>query len=88
MPRPKKKTEANYSISVKLGEETFTGNGATILEALETLPVPIKIISKAFITIKNGERKYETMLFPARSKRIFHKIARITLAKQFELLLK
>ena len=88
MPRPKKNTSLSYSVSVRLGEEVYTGEGSSMLAALEALPTPEKIIAKAFLSVKQGGREYTTTLFPMRSKRIFHKIARITLAKQFELLLK
>jgi len=85
-----KKTEksSDYKITIQYGDDIIVGKGATMLEALAELKTPVKIIAKAFVTLEQGNRQYKTMLFPARSKRIFHKIARITLAKQFELLLK
>ena len=90
MGRPKKIKEpvSDYSISVELGDITVKGQGKTMLEALESMKPPLKVITKAFVTVTQDKRRYEHSLFPTQAKKLFHKIARITLAKNYELLLK
>lgn len=88
MGRPKKIKSQDYSISVKLGDITVEGQGTTMLAALENMTPPLKVIAKAFVTVRQGDRRYDHSLFPMQAKRLFHKIARISLAKNYELLLK
>jgi len=96
MGRPKKVRDSivdepargKYTIAVSFGEKTFRGTGDTMLAALEHIEVPLKVKTKAMVVVTNVDRVYKESLMPIRAKRIFHKIARISLAKNYELLLK
>lgn len=72
-----------YTISVKTSGEEVTASGETVLDALKSLQKPRKIVGKTFISVSDGEKKYETMWFPVRAKRIFYKIAQPLLAENF-----
>jgi hypothetical protein len=85
MPKPKK--EPPYAISVLLDRE-YTSSGETMMDALKTLPVPVKVVSKGLVKITNGGRKLEEVWMPVRLKRLFRPLARIVVAKQLELLLR
>lgn len=81
-------SKPNCVITVKLGTETYKGSGDTLLEALQSLPRPVKIISRGLVTIEEGEKNVERMLMPMKMKRLWFKSAQYLLAKQFSLLLR
>lgn len=66
----KKKPE--YSISIRLGDKTLTGTGATALEALQAIKKPDKIVTKAIVTVSHGTLKKEILMWPVRAKRLFY----------------
>lgn len=76
-----------YLLSITLGDLKLTGKGATMYEALTSIQRPVKITTKAFITVTQGSRKLEQMFMPQRAKRLFYPLAQSTFAKQFEFLL-
>ena len=76
-----------FTLSLSLGEKIYKGKGATMLEALQTLEMPTKIMSKAILTISDGELSYEIDYTPVRIKRLFWKNAQPIIAKRFTLLL-
>lgn len=77
-----------YSISITQGDKTYKGSGDSALEALKSVAKPLKIISKVFLTIKQGKRKAEMMFTPVRAKRLFYPNAQLYAAKQLEYLMK
>ena len=81
------KKEKTFTLSLALGDKVYKGKGKTFLEALQTLEMPVKIMSKAILTISDGERSYEIDYTPVRTKRLFWKNAQPIIAKQFMLLL-
>jgi len=94
MARPKKvivekQSVSEFEISLRLGDNTFTGTGVTMLEALENLEKPTKIFLKGILNMTHGEKKSkELVLTIPRIKRLFYPIARFHQAKQLEHILK
>jgi hypothetical protein len=86
MKQTKKKKP--YVISLTLGDVTHTGEGDTLLEALESIKKPVKIISKGKFTVTNGEKSLERTLMPVKIKRLFMPITQFYQARAFSLLLK
>lgn len=77
-----------FYISIALGTETIKGSGASMLEAIKAVPVPVKIFTKGIISLKNGDKEASLVWIVPKVKRIFHPLAQVFLAKQFNLLLK
>lgn len=68
----KSKKKDAFSISLKLGDKTFEGTGATALAALQAIQKPAKMMGKAIVTVRNGPLSKEMMFFPTRLKRLFY----------------
>lgn len=79
--RPKKVTESPYILELALPDRTIRSEGATPLEALTNLEKPIKIITKATLTIRKGPLSREIFMMPAKLKRFFYPLARVVTAK-------
>lgn len=77
-----------YLVSVSLGTETYSGSGKTILEALESIETPVKIMLKGVVTIEHGDKHKEFAFTPVRIKRLFYPLTRPFLAKQLSYLMK
>lgn len=77
-----------YKISLSIGADEYKSNGATLLEALETLKQPVKISVKSVLKVSEGKRKFEKPLTVPQAKRLFYPLARNILAKSFEYNLK
>jgi hypothetical protein len=78
-----------YTLTVKMGNETYTGKGATILEALTTLPAPPKITTKCVIQLVHGEHRTKELLkMPYEMKRLLYPQSLIFTAKKLNFLLK
>jgi hypothetical protein len=92
MPRkkkePAKEPAANFTITLKLGDEIYSSSGESALDALEKLPHPGKIFLKGVLTLESNGNKWENPLPPIKVKRIFYPLARKYMAKQFALLVK
>ena len=76
-----------FSLSLSLGDKKYKSKGATMLEALKTLEMPEKIMSKAILTISDGELSYDIDFQPVKTKRLYWKNAQPIIAKQFMQLL-
>lgn len=77
-----------FKIVITLGEEKHRGQGVTVFEALKGIAKPVKITTKAFLTISQGDKTSNQVLMPVQTKRLFYPSAQLYLAKQLELLLK
>lgn len=78
-----------YKIEVQfVGQEPFSAEGDTMQEALETLQVPTKIMSKGFIRVERDGLKKELFFMPTQMKRMFYPIAADVNAKILEMNLK
>ena len=76
-----------FTLSLSLGDKVYKGKGASMLEALQTLKMPEKIMSKAILTISDGELSYDIDFQPVKTKRLYWKNAQPIIAKQFMQLL-
>ena len=81
-PIPKDK----YKLSLNVGGETYSSEGSTMLEALNSLKRPDKLMSKSILTVSTGKDSKTLLLQPARAKRFFYNSAGVqeVLAKQLE----
>ena len=61
-----------YSISLKLGSDEYTSKGETAQEALVALKRPNKLMMKGVLTITDGVKKREVLMYPQRLKRLFY----------------
>ena len=86
--KPVEKEKPAYSISIKLGDQVLQGHGANALEALASIPRPVKIVTKGLLTIVNGTRRAEKMYMPVDCRRLFYPSAQYVVAKKLEFLLK
>lgn len=69
----KKKTPVEqYEVSLKLGDKVIEGAGASILEALQSMPKPAKIMAKGVFTLSRGKQRTEQLMYPPRIKRLFY----------------
>lgn len=67
--KPKKEL---YSLSLILGDKTYKSTGETVLDALQALEHPPKIMLKGVIIVKKGKLKKEQLMYPVRLKRLFY----------------
>ena len=81
-----KKETKNFSLTLSLGDKVYKSKGANFLEALKELKMPVKIMSKAILTLSDGERSYDLDYLPLKTKRLFWKNSQPILAKQFNML--
>jgi len=77
-----------YIFSLTFGDKVYEGSGATLLEALKAVPVPIKIVSKGLLKVVCGEKKFEQMRMPIRLKRLFRPLSQAIQAKQLAYLMR
>lgn len=77
-----------FAITLKLGETTIGSYGASVLEALESLQRPVKIVSKGVLTVQKEDKSWSQTLMPWKIKRYFYPMAQIYLAKQLEFMIK
>lgn len=80
---PQVETKAEYTISLTLGDLQYHGQGASMLEALQTLPKPPKMFLKGIVRISNGVKTRELVYTPTEVKRLFYPIAQKFMAKRF-----
>lgn len=74
-------TDPGFVLELSIGGELFKSSAPTVLEALENLERPQKIITKGTITVRHGSRKKELFFMPMAMKRIFYPLARVPMAK-------
>lgn len=77
-----------FEITIKIGNETYTGKGANALEALLSIKRPLKIMNKGIVTLKQGDKKKELLYMPAKMKQLFYPNAQVIQAKNLAFLLK
>ena len=87
-PRKPKKVSKGYSFSITFGKDIFSGSGDTALEALQSTPLPIKIISKGTISLTDGTKSMSQTWQPVKIKRLFFPLSQALLAKQLSYLMK
>jgi hypothetical protein len=76
------------TIDLMFGTTVCSGTGQTVLEALRSIPKPIKITTKTILTVTKGEKKHTRPLTIPLAKRLFYPGAQIYQAKNLEMLLK
>ncbi len=71
---PKKSIEKSkeFAITVKMGNDVYSGTGETALEALASMPKPLKIMAKGVVLIEHEGKKKEILMFPLRLRRLFY----------------
>lgn len=67
--KPKKKP---YKLTIQLGNDIHVGEGDSVLEALQQIPKPGKIMLKGLVTIEHDGTKGQQLFWPARMKRLFY----------------
>lgn len=60
-----------YSLTLKLGNDVYKGEGETMLAALQSLQKPAKIMLKGILTVRVGEKTREIVLLPIKVKQLF-----------------
>ena len=78
----------DYVLTLKVHDATYTGKGATTLEALTNLNAPSKLIAKGTLRVEHGKLSKEIYLPPVKLKRLFFPIARQVQAKMLAMGLK
>lgn len=64
-------TKKNYSVTIKTNHDTYKGKGETPVEALRSIKTPLKIMWRGIVTVKEGKKKVETLMYPIRLRRLF-----------------
>lgn len=82
---PKKKF---YKFVVTLGTSTIKSKGESVYEALANLEKPNKVFTKGDIELSYGKLTMNQTWKPEKVRRLFWKLSRPVLAKQFEALLR
>lgn len=60
------------TITLQLGDQTYTSSGATVVDALTALPKPDKIMTKGVLTVSQGKASRKQLFMPVRLKRLFY----------------
>ena len=82
------KTKPKYVLKLTLGTNVLNSEGNTVAEALEKLPEPDKIFTKGDIELSHGDKSMKITWIPVKVRRLYWKLSRKVLAKQFESLLR
>lgn len=61
-----------YSVKIVASGQTLEGKGDTAVEALRSIPKPLKVMYEGVVTLSQGDRKVETIFWPVRLKRLFY----------------
>lgn len=61
-----------YSLTIKTNHDTYEGRGKTPVEALRSIPKPFKVMWRGVVTLTDGKKKVETLMYPTRLKRLFY----------------
>ena len=67
-----RKAKPNFSITLTLGDQVFKGKGETALDALQSIPKPVKLMSKGTFFMTDGVKEFETLMYPIRLRRLFY----------------
>jgi len=84
----KEKKAPEFVLTIKLADTILKGKGATVIEALKAIKEPVKIFTKADITLTCGKKSMIQTWQPIKVKRLFFPLAQGILCKQLEYLLK
>lgn len=68
----KKNETKDFSITLTMGSDVYQGSGVTALEALTSMPKPVKIMSKGILRIEGNGKKKEIFMYPVRLRRLFY----------------
>lgn len=79
--------DVSFTITLKIGGKTLVGEGKTMFEALNKLPVPRKIVSKGVLSV-GKDRPREMVLQPSQLKRLFYPLALSYTAKKLSFLVR
>lgn len=75
MGKPKKVTAPKPSLvkmTLMVGNQKYSSEGETILQALINLKKPDKIMNKAILTVEQDGKTLQQLFFPQRLKRLFY----------------
>lgn len=68
MPRPRK---SPYTLTLKIGADTFKGSGATPGDALANLEKPTKLMAKGILVVEHEGKKKELAMTPVQMKSLY-----------------
>jgi len=68
----KKADKSQFSIKLTIGDKVYQGKGKTALDALVSIPKPLKIMNKGILELSDGTKKKEILMYPIRLKRLFY----------------
>lgn len=68
----KESTPPQFSISITLGTDVYKGEGASPIEALQSIPKPLKIMTKGVVRVSDGVKTKEVLMYPLRLRRLFY----------------
>lgn len=78
-----KKVEPAYKLSLKIMNETYTGEGATPEEALDNFQTPFKVLKFGELTFEHDGKSKVVRLSPIQIKSLKMKIRRMYLLNNF-----
>ena len=89
-PQPIEVASPNFTVTLTLSgdQREYIGKGATMREALETMPRPAKLMAKAFINATDGKRKATLWMMPNRLRLFMRPIGLWLQAVRLERLLR
>lgn len=70
-----------YSITIKIGNQEYRGEGATALDAIQALPKSPKTFLKGIVTFAHGQKSRELLMMPPKIKRLYYPMAQKVFAK-------
>jgi len=85
--KPKEVTEAPFSVTLKVGADSYTSTGQTLLEAFENLEQP-KVMVKSTLIFEGNGKHFERTLMPMKMRQLLRPAFRKLHVKQIEPFLK
>lgn len=68
-----KEVQPNFSITLKINDQVYKGEGSTALEALQSIEKPAKMMGKGVFFMTDGEKSTkEVLMYPLRLRRLFY----------------
>lgn len=91
--RPKKVIEPEtepkeFFLQLETGNQLYFGDGLSMVEALQNLEKPHKVVAKGTLSIQAGNKKRKMLLSVIDTKRLFFPLATVVIAKKLEFGLK
>lgn len=59
-------------MTIKTNHDIYKGKGETAVEALRSIPKPFKVMWRGTVTLDDGEKKSQTLMYPTRLRRLFY----------------